>query len=237
MLFGNSPVGVVMEYFIQAFDLIFFDNSELIQIITTTLIMSFFSTGISALIGIPAGIILGRSSFKGRGLIIRILNTLMSLPPVVAGLVVFMLFRSVGPFGSMHLMFSVPIMVIAQVLLITPVVCGLAASAVEEKAVLMTDTVAGIGLAKTKQLKLLMKECAGQFVSIILVGFGRSIAEVGAVSMVGGNIQFKTRVMTTAIMLEANKGDFEKALALGIILLLISFAVNIIAYTLKEKIK
>ena len=226
-----------MEYFKQAFELILYDNSELKQIIATTLVMSFFSTGISSLIGIPLGVALGRSEFRGKGMIIRILNTLMSLPPVVAGLIVFMLFRSVGPFGSLHLMFSVPIMVIAQVLLITPVICGLSASTAEEKAALMTETASGIGLSKIKQTSLLTKECAGQFISIILMGFGRSIAEVGAVSMVGGNIQFKTRVMTTAIMLEANKGDFEKALALGIILLVISFIVNIIAYTLKEKIK
>ena len=226
-----------MEYFKQAFELILYDNSELKQIIATTLVMSFFSTGISSLIGIPLGVALGRSEFRGKGMIIRILNTLMSLPPVVAGLIVFMLFRSVGPFGSLHLMFSVPIMVIAQVLLITPVICGLSASAAEEKAALMTETASGIGLSKIKQTSLLTKECAGQFISIILMGFGRSIAEVGAVSMVGGNIQFKTRVMTTAIMLESNKGDFEKALALGIILLVISFIVNIIAYTLKEKIK
>ena len=226
-----------MEYFKQAFELIMHDNSELLQIISTTLVMSFFSTGISSLIGIPLGVALGRSKFRGRGMIIRILNTLMSLPPVVAGLIVFMLFRSVGPFGSLHLMFSVPIMVIAQVLLITPVICGLSASAAEEKSVLMTETAAGICLSRSKQTLLLMRECTGQFVSVILMGFGRSIAEVGAVSMVGGNIQFKTRVMTTAIMLESNKGDFEKALALGIILLVISFIVNIIAYTLKEKIK
>ena len=237
MLLGNSPVGIIMEYFKQAFDLILHDNSELRQIILTTLLMSFFSTVISSVLGIALGVALGRAEFKGKGIIIRILNTLMSLPPVVAGLVVFMLFRSVGPFGSLHLMFSVSIMVIAQVLLIAPVVCGLSASAAEEKSSLLTETALGIGLSKAKQIRLLIKECAGQFVSIVLLAFGRSIAEVGAVSMVGGNIQFKTRVMTTAIMLETNKGDFEKALALGIILLLISFAVNIIAYTLKEKMK
>lgn len=226
-----------MDYVKEVFDLILYGNDELKQIIATTMLMSFFSTGISALLGIPLGVALGRSKIKGKGLIIRILNTLMSLPPVMAGLVVFMLFRSVGPFGSLHLMFTVPIMVIAQVLLITPVISGLAASAAEEKYTLLKETAFGIGLPKRRQTKLLIKECAGQFVSIVLMGFGRSIAEVGAVSMVGGNIQFKTRVMTTAIMLESNMGDFEKALALGIILLFISFAVNIIAYTIKEKMK
>lgn len=226
-----------MEYFSKAFQMIFSGDKELIQIITTTLFMSLLSTAISSALGIAFGVALGRAEFCGRGILIRILNTLMSLPPVVAGLVVFILFRSVGPFGSFHLMFTVWIMVIAQVLLITPVVCGLSASAAEDKAKSLTETAKGIGLSKAKQVLLLAKECRGQFVSIILLAFGRSIAEVGAVSMVGGNIQFKTRVMTTAIMLETNKGDFEKALALGIILLLISFAVNIIAYTLKEKMK
>ena len=217
--------------------MIFGGDEELRQIILTTLVMSFFSTGISAILGIPLGTALGRSKFRGKGIIMRILNTLMSLPPVVAGLAVFMIFRSTGPLGYMHLMFSVAIMVIAQVVLITPVICGLSAAAAEEKAALLTETAVGMGLSKAKQTRLLIKECAGQFVSVILMGFGRSIAEVGAVSMVGGNIQFKTRVMTTAIMLETNKGEFEKALALGIILLFISFAVNIAAYTLKEKIK
>lgn len=226
-----------MEYFKQAFELILYDNSELKQIILTTLVMSFFGTGISSLIGIPLGVALGRSEFRGRGILIRILNTLMSLPPVVAGLIVFMLFRSIGPFGKLHLMFTVPVMIIAQVILITPVIGGLAASAAQEKAQLLSETVFGIGLQKSEQTRLLIRECAGQFVSIVLMGFGRSIAEVGAVSMVGGNIQYKTRVMTTAIMLESNRGDFEKALALGIILLFISFIVNIIAYTLREKMK
>ena len=226
-----------MEYFKQAFYLILYDNSELKQIIVTTLIMSFFSTLISSVIGIISGVALGKASFRGKGAVIRILNTLMSLPPVVAGLIVFMLFRSVGPFGSFHIMFTVPVMVIAQVLLITPVICGLSASAAEEKNALISETASGIGLSYFRQTRLLIKECSGQFVSVILMGFGRSLAEVGAVSMVGGNIQYKTRVMTTAIMLETNKGDFEKALALGIILLVISFIVNIIAYTLKEKIK
>ena len=161
----------------------------------------------------------------------------MSLPPVLAGLIVFMLFRSVGPFGSLHIMFSVPVMVIAQVVLITPVIASLSASASGEKLSSLGETASGLGISKGKRNALIMVECAPQFLSIVLMGFGRSIAEVGAVSLVGGNIQFKTRVMTTAILLEANKGNFEKALALGIILLIISLLVNIAAHTLQEKIR
>lgn len=226
-----------MDYIKQAFDLIMSGDSELRQIIVTTLIMSFFSTGISSLIGIPLGVALGRSEFHGKGVIEKILNTLMGLPPVVAGLIVFMLFRSIGPFGFLHIMFSVPVMVVAQVVLITPVICSLTMSAVSSKTKSLTETAKGIGLSPLRQNILMMNECSSQFVSIVLMGFGRSIAEVGAVSLVGGNIQFKTRVMTTAILLEVNKGHFDKAFALGIILMLLSLTVNIIAHTLGEKMK
>ena len=226
-----------MDYIKEAVGLILSGDRELFGIIGTTLLMSLFSTGISASIGIPLGVVIGGNRFIGKSAILRITNTLMGLPPVVAGLIVFLLFRSVGPFGQLHLMFSVPIMVIAQVLLITPVVTGLSASAAGDKSKQIIETARGLHLTKAKQLRLLIGECAPQFVSIILMGFGRSIAEVGAVSLVGGNIQFKTRVMTTAILLEANKGNFDKALALGIILMLISLIANIPAYSLQEKMK
>lgn len=226
-----------MEYISQALRLIFSGDKELFQIIGTTLTMSVFSTGISALLGIPFGVLIGKNRFRGKGAILRVTNTLMALPPVVAGLIVFMLFRGVGPFGSMHLMFSVPVMVIAQVLLITPVVTGLSAAAAGERSALILETARGMGLSGAKQVGLLIRECAPQFLSITLMGFGRSIAEVGAVSLVGGNIQYKTRVMTTAILLESNKGNFNKAFALGIILMLISLIVNIPAYSIGEKMK
>ena len=226
-----------MDYFREAAALIFSGNRELWQIIGTTLLMSFFSTGISALLGIPLGVFIGKNQFRGKGLVLRLTNTLMGLPPVLAGLIVFMLFRAIGPFGRLHLMFSVPVMVIAQVLLITPVTTGLSAAAAEERAALLRETAAGLGISRAGQTRLLLRECAGQLPSIVLMGFGRSIAEVGAVSLVGGNIRYKTRVMTTAILLEANRGDFEKALALGILLMALALLVNVPAYTLREKLK
>lgn len=226
-----------MNYIKEAFFLLISFDSEVYGIITTTLVMSVFSTFFSSLIGLPLGALLGRSEFWGKGIILRISNALMGLPPVAAGLIVFMLFRSVGPFGSLHLMFSVPIMVIAQVVLITPVIVCMSASAVGDKSKNLCETARGLGISSSKQTVLLMRECAPQFVSIILMGFGRSIAEVGAVSLVGGNIQYKTRVMTTAIMLETNKGNFDKAVALGIILMLISLIVNTLAYTMEGKLR
>lgn len=218
-----------MELLKQAAELVISGDKELFGIIGTTLLMAFFSTGISSLLGIPLGTFIGRADFRGKNILLKVLSTLMSLPPVVAGLIVFMLFRSVGPLGSFRLMFTVPIMVIAQVVLITPVITYLSASSVGEKSAALTETAKGIGLSGAKQLCLLISEFSGQLAGIVLMGFGRSIAEVGAVSLVGGNIQFKTRVMTTAILLEANKGNFQKALALGILLMAISFIVNFIA--------
>lgn len=225
-----------MDVIREAFGLILQGDEELLQIIRTTLLMSLFSTGISALIGLPFGVFLGRSSFRGKGALLRITNTLMSLPPVVAGLVVFLLFRSIGPFGGMHLMFTVQIMVIAQVILITPIMTGMAASIAGGKAPLLTETARGLHLGRFTQDRLLLKECAVEFISVILLGFGRSIAEVGAVSLVGGNIQFKTRVMTTAILLETNKGNFDTAVALGLVLLLLSLVANSIAVTIQERV-
>ena len=227
----------MMETIKEAAALIFSGDKELWQIIGTTLVMSVFSTGISALLGIPLGTVVGKSRFRGKGLLLRLTNTLMGLPPVLAGLVVFMLFRSIGPFGRLRLMFSVPVMVIAQVLLITPVITGLCAAAAEERAALLKETAAGLGISRSRQTLLLLRECAGQYISVTLMGFGRSIAEVGAVSLVGGNIQFKTRVMTTAILLEANKGDFTRALALGVLLMALALLVNVPAYSLREKLK
>lgn len=225
------------EYIKEAFSLLFAGDSELWGIIKVTLQMSLFSTVISSFFGLPLGTIIGRTDFKGKGLILRITNTLMGLPPVVAGLVVFLILSRSGPLGSLRLLFSVAAMVIAQVVLITPLMTGMSASASSEKAPQLRETACGLRMGKIKEIMLLMLECRPQFTSIILLGFGRAIAEVGAVSLVGGNIQFKTRVMTTAIMLETNKGNFRFAIALGIVLLAISFIVNSIAYTAGEKRK
>lgn len=153
----------------------------------------------------------------------------MGLPPVVAGLIVYMLFTKYGVFGSLNLLFTVEIMIIAQVILITPIVAGQTLSVSSVGAKNLLETAKGMRLSNFKIAKLFIIQNKASLFSVVLTAFGRSIAEVGAVSLVGGNIQWKTRVMTTAIMLETNKGNFSFALALGIILLLISLVVNIIA--------
>ncbi len=224
-----------MEAIKQAFDLLLSLDKELLQIIGVTLRMSFFSTTVSCLIGLPLGALLGTRSFKGKSFIKKLVHTLMGLPPVVAGLLVYTLFTHYGPFGRLNLLFTVQIMVIAQVLLITPVVIGLSSSFIESASKPVIETAKGLGFSKGKIAKLCISEGRSSLFSVVLNAFGRSIAEVGAVSIVGGNIQWKTRVMTTAIMLETNKGKFSFALALGIILLLIAFFVNALAsFIVKE---
>lgn len=225
-----------MDSIRQAFELLFHFDKELWQIIGVTMRMSFFSTTVSCLIGLPLGALLGTKQFKGKSFIKKIIHTLMGLPPVVAGLLVYTLFTHYGPFGSLNLLFTVDVMVIAQVVLITPIVIGLSSSFIEGNSKTIVENARGLGISKSKTALLCISEGRSSLFSVVLSAFGRSIAEVGAVSIVGGNIQWKTRVMTTAIMLETNKGNFSFALALGIILLLIAFIVNALAsFIVKEK--
>lgn len=218
-----------MDKIAEAFELILSMDREILQIIGVTLRMSFFSTSISCLIGMPLGVLLTSTSFKGKRTVKKIINTLMGLPPVVAGLIVYMLFTKYGIFGSLGLLFTVEVMVIAQCLLITPVVISLTSSVCSVSSKNLIETARGLNFSKLRTMGLFLSQNRASLLSVVLTAFGRSIAEVGAVSLVGGNIQWKTRVMTTAIMLETNKGKFTFALALGMILLVISFAVNILA--------
>ena len=224
-----------MDSFRQAFELLTSLDSELMQILGVTLRMSFFSTAISCILGLPLGALIGTKSFRGKSFLKKLIHTLMGLPPVVAGLFVYTLFTHYGPFGQLNLLFTVKIMVIAQVILITPIVIGLSSSFIESTSKPIVETARGIGLKNSKIIRLCLSEGRTSLISVVLTAFGRSIAEVGAVSIVGGNIQWKTRVMTTAIMLETNKGKFSFALALGIVLLIIAFIVNAAAsFIVKE---
>ncbi|MEG1016921.1 MAG: ABC transporter permease [Oscillospiraceae bacterium] len=224
-----------MEKLFDAFALIFKADPELRGIIAVTLKMAFASTAISALIGIPLGIYMGSRDFRAKKFFLRLTGTLMSLPPVVAGLVVFLLLSRSGPLGAFKLLYTVTAMVTAQVILITPLIAGMSASVVSARAPLIIETAKGLGIGLARQLWYVFYESKSSLLSVVLSGFGRAVAEVGAVSLVGGNIQNKTRVMTTAIMLETNMGRFEFALALGVVLLTIAFVVNSIAYRIGER--
>ena len=219
-----------METINVVIELLFGPDDELRQIIWVTLRMSFLSVAISSAIGIPLGVALGCLKFPGRGVIIRITTTMMGLPPVVAGLAVFLILSRSGPLGHLRLLYSVTAMVTAQVVLITPIIMGLTANIVGMRYKQVAETALGIGLSRVKRLYYTLFECRRYIIAVLLTGFGRAISEVGAVQIVGGNIQYKTRVMTTTIMMVTNMGHFHVAIALGVVLLLIAFAVNVAAH-------
>ena len=220
----------------KALQLILTGDAELINILTVTAKMSLTSSVIALLIGVPIGLWLGACRFRGRDTLLVLNRTLMGLPPVVCGLLFYMLFSGVGPLRHMKMLFTVQIMVMAQVVLITPIVVGNMESYVSHIAPAVKETTRGLGLSTAKTFLLLGNECVYQIFSAYLLAFARSIAEVGAVSMVGGAIAWKTNVMTTAIMQYTNRGNFSLGIALGIILLTVSLMVNIIISLLQRRL-
>ena len=211
----------------QALELILSRDAELINILSVTARMSLQSSVLALLIGLPIGVFLGACRFPGRSILLVTNRTLMGMPPVVCGLLFYMLFSGVGPFRHMKLLFTVEIMVMAQIVLITPIVVGNMETYVAGVAPAVRETARGLGLSGLKTFGLLCNECVYQIISAYLLAFARSIAEVGAVSMVGGAIAWRTNVMTTAIMQYTNRGNFSLGIALGVILLAVSLAVNI----------
>ena len=223
--------------YFQAIELIFSGDRQLLQILSVTMKMSLSSSALALLIGVPIGVLLGSFLFKGRQIFIIINRTFMGLPPVVCGLFCYLLFSGVGPLRHLHLLYTVTGMVIAQVLLLTPLVIGNMEVYVSAYAPSVWESAKGLGLSRRKTVLLLMNEGQYQILSVYLLVFGRALAEVGAVSMVGGAIAFKTNVMTTAIMNYTNMGNFMMAMALGIILLTVSLILNIGAYIFQRRLK
>ena len=220
----------------KAVALILSADAELLNILSVTARMSLQSSLIALLLGVPLGVWLGDSRFPGRGILLVINRTLMGMPPVVCGLLFYMLFSGVGPLRHMKLLFTVKIMVLAQVALITPIVIGTMETYVSGIAPAVRETAKGLGLGRAKTFGLLCSECLYSILSAYLLAFARSIAEVGAVSMVGGAISWKTNVMTTAIMQYTNRGNFSLGIALGLILLSVSLLVNVAISLLQRRL-
>ena len=220
----------------KAMELILSGNAELMNILEVTARMSLQSSVLALLIGLPVGIWLGACKFPGRNILLVANRTLMGMPPVVCGLLFYMLFSGVGPFRHLKLLFTVEIMVMAQVVLITPIVVGNMETYVAGIAPAVRETARGLGFGMFKTFRLLCNECVYPIISAYLLAFARSIAEVGAVSMVGGAIAWKTNVMTTAIMQHTNRGNFSLGIALGIILLTISLVVNVVISLLQRRL-
>ncbi|MDD2482150.1 MAG: ABC transporter permease [Lutispora sp.] len=229
-----------MEYFAEAFSkalsLLFSLDGELYRIIFLTLKISAEALIISSIIGIPLAAILFMKDFTGKGIILNIVSTFMGLPPVVVGLFVYILLSNqMGLFGSFRLLFTPVAMVIAQVILALPIVMGLTHTSLISLDALVIKTSVTMGASPFQIFITIMREARYGIGTAVITAFGRLMAEVGAVMMVGGNVRYQTRVMTTAIALHKGMGEFQTALALGIILLLLSFIINFFLQFLKGR--
>lgn len=212
--------------FIQAVRLLVHLDRNLLQVVALSLLVSSSSVIIAAALAIPVGAGLALRPFCGSRLVVGLLDALMGLPPVVAGLVVYLLFARSGPFGVLELLYTPTIMVIAQTLLVFPIVASLTRASVAARDRKVRETAQTLGASPLQAALTVVREARGPLVAAVLAGFGRAVAEVGAVMLVGGNIEGRTRVMTTAIVLETGKGDFDQAIALGIVLILLAVVIT-----------
>ncbi|MDH3212004.1 MAG: ABC transporter permease [Myxococcales bacterium] len=220
----------LLEAFRTALRLILELDAELVEIVGLSLRVSLSAVFLATLVGLPLGAVAGMLRFPGRRVVTVLLNSLLGLPPVVVGLVVYLLLSRSGPLGALGLLFTPAAMVFAQFLLITPIVAALSRQVLEELWQEYEDQLRSLGAGVWRAIPTLLFEGRYLLLTAILAGFGRAIAEVGAVIIVGGNIAHVTRVMTTAIALETSRGDLPLALGLGLLLIALSIAVNAAAY-------
>jgi tungstate transport system permease protein len=221
--------------FVSAFHLIFNLDPELLDIIFLSLEVSFVGLVIACIVGLPVGAVVALKNFWGRGFVISILNTLMGVPPVVVGLFLYLALSRSGPLGVMGLLYTPSAMIIAQTIIALPIVAALCHSAVVDVRPIIGQAAATLGATPFQTTVTVMREARYGIISAVVAGFGRAMAEVGAVLIVGGNIANYTRIMTTAIALETDKGNFELALALGIILLGISLVINVVFHLFQRR--
>jgi tungstate transport system permease protein len=210
----------------QALWLLIHGDPELVRITLLSLGVSSLAVCLSLLGGIPVGTLLALAEFRGRRLLVSLVNTGMGLPPVVVGLFVMMLLWRSGPLGSLELLFTPIAIVLAQVIIAFPVVTGLTVAALQQLNPRLRLQLLALGASRLQLLWLLLREARLPLLAAVMAGFGAVISEVGAVMMVGGNIRGQTRVLTTAIVLESRMGHFDLAIALGMLLLLLTFLVN-----------
>jgi tungstate transport system permease protein len=215
---------------VSALQLVLSGDPGLFAIVRLSLLVSLSAVVLAALIGVPFGAFLALTRFPGRQMAIVALNALMGLPPVVAGLAVYLLLSRSGPLGSWGILFTPQAMVIAQTILVTPIIAALARQTIEDLWVEYRDELAAMNVGPAGRVATLIWDARFSLVTALLAGFGRAAAEVGAIMIVGGNIDGFTRTMTTAIALETSKGDLPLAIGLGIVLIFIVIAINALGW-------
>ncbi len=201
-------------------------DGDLGEIVALSLRVSLTATALACLVGLPIGAVVAISRFRGRGAVLILMNALMGLPPVVVGLLVYLHLSRSGPLGFLGLLYTPTAMIIAQTILITPIIAALSRQVLEDLHAEYSEQFRSFCLTRRQTVSALLWDGRYSLLTVGLAGFGRAVAEVGAVIIVGGNIDHLTRVMTTAIALETSKGDLALALALGIVLLVIALGIN-----------
>ncbi len=224
--FGNA--------FALAFGLIARLDADLLEIVGLSLRVSLTAVGLAALIGLPLGAAVALFRFPGRVAVAALLNAFMGLPPVVVGLIVYLLLSRAGPFGVLGLLFTPAAMIAAQCLLVIPIVAALTAQTVADLHEEYDEALRSLAAGPGQALMTLLWDGRHSLLTAVLAGFGRAVAEVGAVMIVGGNINHATRVMTTAIALETSKGNLALALGLGVILIVLALTINLAALGLRD---
>jgi tungstate transport system permease protein len=218
----------------SALHLIVTADPALVAIVSLSLLISFSATLLAALVGLPLGALIALTRFRGREAVIVILNALMGLPPVVVGLAIYLALSRSGPLGSWGLLFTPTAMVIAQTVLVTPIVAALGRQTIEDLWVEYRDELAAMNVGPLRRISTLIWDARFSLVTALLAGFGRAAAEVGAIIIVGGNIEHFTRTMTTTIALETSKGNLPLAMGLGLVLIGLIILINVLAWSMRR---
>lgn len=221
--------------FTRAIELIVSLDPEVMEVAGRSLMISGTACLLASLVCVPLGALIHFHSFRGKRALISVIQTLFVMPTVLVGLFVLVLFSRAGPLGSFGILFTPPVMVIGQMILISPLLLGFTISALSGVSKEIADTTIALGASRSQTIWLVLKEARYAVVAAVIMGFARAISEVGCALMVGGNIRGATRVITTVISLEAGKGNLELSIALGIILLFLALIINIVLHRLQQR--
>jgi tungstate transport system permease protein len=228
-------VNEILEGARGAFDLLASRDPDFIDIVLRTLYVSGIATTLAMLAGVPIGYVLARKRFPGRVILLSLVNSGMGVPPVVVGLVVWLLLVRSGPFGRFELIYTREAMILAQFLISTPMVIGFSAASIQALPPRLPDLLTMLGAGRVRKLVLLSSEAKLGLLAAVMAGFGAVVSEVGASMTVGGNLQGSTRVLTTAIVTETSRGQTARAIALGVVLLLLSYGVTLLLTLMQQK--
>ena len=224
-----------MDIFSHALNIFTDLNQKFIDIVFLSLYVSLLATIIATIISIYISSILAVREFYGKNLFLLIINSLMSLPPVVVGLILYIIFSISGVLGFLEILYTPTIMIIAQIIIISPIIISLSYRALLNKYSELNEYLNSLSTSNTKKIYTIISECRFDLLIIIITGLGRALSEVGAVIIVGGNIANMTRVMTTSVVLETSRGELALALSLGLTLIIIAIMINVFIYFIKKR--